>query len=89
VLPRNTQARVELGSWPILPVFHWLAKLGSIERGEMLRTFNLGVGMILVVPPKNLRQVEAHLKRRREKFFAIGRIEPGKPSVVYAGQLPV
>jgi phosphoribosylformylglycinamidine cyclo-ligase len=89
VLPRNTQARVELGSWPALPVFRWLARLGSVGAEEMLSTFNLGVGMILIVPPKNVRHVEAHLKRRREKFFAIGRIEPGKPSVIYAGQLPV
>ncbi|HTQ86483.1 MAG TPA: phosphoribosylformylglycinamidine cyclo-ligase [Candidatus Solibacter sp.] len=89
VLPRNVRARVELGSWPVLPVFRWLAHLGSIEPAEMLGTFNLGVGMIVVVPPKNLRLVEAYLKRRREKFFAIGRIEPGKPSVVYAGQLPL
>jgi len=89
VLPRNVQARVELGSWPVLPVFRWLAHLGEIDAAEMLRTFNLGVGMILVVPPKHLRVVEAYLKRRREKFFAIGRIEPGKPRVVYSGQLPL
>ena len=89
VLPKNVQARVDLGSWPVLPVFRWLAQLGSMESAEMLRTFNLGVGMILIVPPKNLRAVEASLKRRREKFFAIGRIEPGKPSVVYSGQLPL
>jgi phosphoribosylformylglycinamidine cyclo-ligase len=87
VLPRNVQARIELGSWPVLPVFNYLARLGEVSQEEMLHTFNLGVGMILVVPPKNLRQVEAHLKRRREKFYAIGRIESGKPSVVYAGQL--
>ena len=89
VLPRNVRARVELGSWPVLPVFRYLARLGQVSQEEMLHTFNLGVGMILVVPPKNLRQVEAHLKRRREKFYAIGRIEPGKPTVVYAGQLRI
>ncbi|HVN08294.1 MAG TPA: phosphoribosylformylglycinamidine cyclo-ligase [Patescibacteria group bacterium] len=89
VLPKNVQARVDLGSWPVLPVFRWLAQLGSMEAAEMLRTFNLGVGMILIVPPKNLRAVEASLKRRREKFFHIGRIESGKPSVVYSGQLPL
>jgi phosphoribosylformylglycinamidine cyclo-ligase len=89
VLPRNTRARVELGSWPVLPVFRYLARLGSVETDEMLRTFNLGVGMILVVPPKHLQKVEAQLKRRREKFFAIGKIEPGRPSVVYSGQLPL
>ena len=87
VLPRNVQAVVELGSWPVLPIFRYLAGLGKIETGEMLRTFNLGVGMILVVPPKNLKKVETELKRRREKFFRIGRIEPGKPRVGYTGQL--
>jgi phosphoribosylformylglycinamidine cyclo-ligase len=87
VLPRNTQAVIELGSWPVLPIFGYLAGLGKIETDEMLRTFNLGIGMILVVPPKNLKKVETELKRRREKFFRIGRIETGKPRVGYSGQL--
>jgi phosphoribosylformylglycinamidine cyclo-ligase len=87
VLPRNAQAVVELGSWPVLPIFRYLAGLGKIADDEMLRTFNLGVGMIMVVPPKNLKKVETELKRRREKFFRIGRIEPGKPRVGYCGQL--
>lgn len=89
VLPRTVQANVELGSWPVLPVFRYLADLGKIESEELLRTFNLGVGMILVVPPKNVRKVEAELKRRREKFFLIGRVEPGRRRVVYDGRLPV
>ena len=76
VLPRSVQAVVELGSWPVLPIFGYLRRLGKIESDEMLRTFNLGIGMILIVPPKHLRKVEAELKRRREKFYRIGRIEP-------------
>ena len=76
-LPRNVQAVVELGSWPVLPIFRYLAKLGEIERDELLQTFNLGVGMILVVPAKHVARVEAELKRRREKFYLIGRIESG------------
>jgi phosphoribosylformylglycinamidine cyclo-ligase len=90
-LPRNVQAVVELGSWPVLPIFKYLAKVGRIERDEMLQTFNLGVGMILVVPAKTVSKVEAELRRRREKFFLIGRIEDGqrgKPRVVYTGKLP-
>jgi phosphoribosylformylglycinamidine cyclo-ligase len=89
-LPRNVKAVVELGSWPVLPIFRYLAQLGQMERDELLKTFNLGVGMILVVPAKHVSQVEAELKRRREKFFLVGRIERaarGKPRVAYSGEL--
>ena len=91
-LPRNVEAVVQLGSWPVLPIFRYLAKLGNIDRDEILRTFNVGVGMILVVPAKHVAQVESELKRRREKFYHIGRIEAttrGTPRVVYSGKLPL
>jgi len=91
-LPPNVRAIVELGSWPVPPIFRFLARLGRIERDELLRTFNLGVGMILVVPARDISPVESELKRRREKFFLIGRIERaarGKPTVVYSGELPL
>jgi phosphoribosylformylglycinamidine cyclo-ligase len=90
VLPRNVHAVIELGSWPVLPIFRYLAQLGKMDRDELLGTFNLGVGMILVVPAKHISRVEAELKRRREKFYLIGRIELNprrKPRVVYAGEL--
>jgi phosphoribosylformylglycinamidine cyclo-ligase len=92
VLPKNVHAVIELGSWPVLPIFRYLAQLGKIETEELLRTFNLGVGMILVVPPKNVKKVEVELKRRREHFFSIGRIESspaGKSRVSFAGTLPI
>ncbi|MBI3405739.1 MAG: phosphoribosylformylglycinamidine cyclo-ligase, partial [Acidobacteria bacterium] len=74
VLPRNTRAMIDLGSWPVPPIFRYLAKLSRTSRDELLQTFNMGVGMILVVPPKHLKRVEADLKRRREKFFRIGNV---------------
>jgi len=55
-----------------------------------LQSFNLGVGMILVVPPKFVKSAEADLKKRREKFFRIGRIEraeSGKSRVAFSGAL--
>ena len=64
--------------------------IDQLDRDELLQTFNLGVGMILVVPAKNISKVEAELKRRREKFYLIGRVEKiarGKPRVVYSGKL--
>ena len=90
VLPRGTQAVIELGSWPVLPIFSYLAGLGHIERDELLSTFNLGVGMILVVPPDHVRAVETELKRRREKFYRIGEVrsaDPRKPNIVFTGNL--
>ncbi|HVB55395.1 MAG TPA: hypothetical protein VNE63_03055, partial [Candidatus Acidoferrales bacterium] len=63
-----------------------------IERDELLSTFNLGVGMVLVIPARHVSRVEAELKRRREKFFLIGRVESavrGKARVHYSGKLPI
>lgn len=91
-LPRNVRAVIELGSWPVLPIFRYLAQLGGIDRDELLRTFNLGAGMILVVPAKSVSRVESELRRRREKFYLIGRIERisrGKPRLLYTGKLPL
>ena len=82
--------RVHPGSWPILPIFELLRKIGGMPEGDWRRTFNLGIGMILVVPSAYVKKVEADLKRRREKFFQIGRIERGdtaKARVVYSGAL--
>ena len=90
VLPSGVLAQVDLDSWPIPPIFKYLAKLGKIETDELLQSFNMGVGMILVVPPARVQSVEADLKRRREKFFRIGRIErsdSGRPKVKYSASL--
>jgi phosphoribosylformylglycinamidine cyclo-ligase len=90
VLPSGIRAQVDLTSWPVPPIFKYLAKVGKIDTDELLQSFNLGVGMILVVPPQYVKSVEADLKRRREKFFRIGRIErgdSGKACVKYSGAL--
>jgi len=90
VLPSGVKAQIDLSSWPVPPIFKFLATLGKIETHELLQSFNMGVGMILVVPPANVKLVEGDLKRRREKFFRIGRIErgdSGKPRVSHSGSL--
>src|SRR6202162_1420601 len=90
VLPNGLKAEIDLASWPVPAIFKYLAKLGKIDSGELLQSFNMGVGMILVVPPKNVQVVEADLKKRREKFFRIGRIErsdSGKARVKFSGSL--
>jgi phosphoribosylformylglycinamidine cyclo-ligase len=92
VLPSGVKARIDLASWPVPPIFKYLAKLGKIESGELLESFNMGVGMILAAPAAHVKLVEADLKRRREKFFRIGRIErsdSGKARLAYSGALNV
>ena len=84
VLPKGTSAVVELGSWPVLPIFSYLQKLGNIARDEMLRTFNMGIGMILVVPPKKFKKVQTILDRAGEKGHTIGRIVKGERKVLYS-----
>jgi phosphoribosylformylglycinamidine cyclo-ligase len=90
VLPTGVKAQIDLDSWPVPPIFKYLAKLGEIDTDELLQSFNMGVGMILVVPAASVKSVETDLKRRREKFFRIGRIErsdSGKARVAYSGAL--
>ncbi|HUN90000.1 MAG TPA: phosphoribosylformylglycinamidine cyclo-ligase [Terriglobales bacterium] len=84
VLPKGTAAQITVGSWPVQPIFSHLQKLGNIGDAEMLRTFNMGIGMILVVPPKKFKRVQTVLERAGEKGFTIGRIIKGEKKVAYS-----
>jgi phosphoribosylformylglycinamidine cyclo-ligase len=90
VLPSGVKAIIDLDAWPVPPIFKYLAKLGEIDSDELLQSFNMGVGMIVITPAEFVKEAEADLKRRREKFFRIGRIErgdTGKARIVYSGAL--
>jgi phosphoribosylformylglycinamidine cyclo-ligase len=90
VLPSGVKAIVDLDAWPIPSIFKYLAKLGEIDTDELLQSFNMGIGMIVIVPAEHVKEAEADLKRRREKFFRIGRIErgdTGKARLIYSGAL--
>ena len=83
VLPRGTAAIIELGSWPVLPIFEHLQTLGNVPQDEMLRTFNLGLGMLLVVPSKKFKKAQTVLERVGEKAHTVGRIVKGERKVLY------
>ncbi|HVB29579.1 MAG TPA: phosphoribosylformylglycinamidine cyclo-ligase [Terriglobia bacterium] len=83
ILPKTCSAEIRLGSWPVPPVFGLIARLGRIRQEEMLHTFNMGLGMLVIVPSRNLEKVAAALKKKREKFWLVGRITRGKPEVRY------
>jgi phosphoribosylformylglycinamidine cyclo-ligase len=84
VLPRGTAAAIELGSWPVLPLFEHLQVLGKVEQDEMLRTFNMGLGMLLVVPSAKFKKAQSVLERVGEKAYTIGRIVKGERKVTYS-----
>ncbi len=84
VLPRGTAAVIELGSWPVLPIFEHLQKLGNVPMEEMLRTFNMGLGMLLVVPSKKFKKAQTLLERAGEKVYTVGRIVKGDRKVLYS-----
>ncbi|MBX6360783.1 phosphoribosylformylglycinamidine cyclo-ligase [Pseudacidobacterium ailaaui] len=83
VLPKNISAVVELGSWPVLPIFEHLQELGRVPQEEMLRTFNMGIGLICVVPADKFKRVKSTLERANEKFYVIGRTVKGERKVIY------
>jgi phosphoribosylformylglycinamidine cyclo-ligase len=84
VLPRGMAAVIEFGLWPVLPIFTHLQALGNVSQDEMLRTFNMGLGMLLVVPAKKFKKAETVLDRAGEKYYTVGRIVKGERKVSYS-----
>ncbi len=78
VLPEGLGAVLRSGSWEIPPLFRLIQKQGSVSDTDMYRTFNMGVGMIVVVSPAELHEVEHSLERRGETSFVIGRVASGE-----------
>lgn len=74
VLPDHLAACIDLNAWPLPPIFAWLKEQGNIAQGEMLRTFNCGIGMIACVPPAQADSALAQLSALGETAFRIGDI---------------
>ena len=81
VLPEGLGVRVRRGSWQVPPLFRLIQQGGSVPDDEMFRTFNMGVGMIAIVAPGDLHEVEHSLERRGEAAFVMGTVVTG-PGVV-------
>jgi phosphoribosylformylglycinamidine cyclo-ligase len=84
VLPRGVSAVIEYGSWPVLPIFTHVQTLGNVPQDDMMRTFNMGIGMLLVVPSKKFKKAQTVLDRAGEKYYTIGRIVKGERKVSYS-----
>lgn len=78
VLPENTTAVIDTGSWQWPAVFAWLQQQGGIDTSEMYRTFNCGVGMVVCVPADQLQQALDCLNEQGETAWHLGRIESAR-----------
>ncbi|MDU5736963.1 MAG: phosphoribosylformylglycinamidine cyclo-ligase [Veillonella sp.] len=85
VLPKGVTAEVDVTTWPRLPIFTKLQEWGNVAWPEMYRTFNMGIGMILMVDQKDVETVKENLSSRGETVYEIGRIVSGDGPVVLKG----
>ncbi|MBI4259483.1 MAG: phosphoribosylformylglycinamidine cyclo-ligase [Actinobacteria bacterium] len=74
VLPPGLRADVDRGSWPVPPIFGLVAEAGDVDPDEMAATFNMGIGMALVIPPENQVDVLGHAEAAGSPGHVIGRI---------------
>jgi len=80
VLPNNLDAEIQKDSWPMLPIFPYLQKIGKVSEGEMYRVFNMSIGLVIIVSLNQKKKIEDLLKNN--KIFWIGKIIKGKGKVI-------
>jgi phosphoribosylformylglycinamidine cyclo-ligase len=82
ILPEGTAVKIENGSWPVLPIFELLRRIGNVSEFEMYRTFNMGVGMVIVCAASDVDRIKDHFKQRDENCYEIGEVVAGNREVL-------
>jgi phosphoribosylformylglycinamidine cyclo-ligase len=83
ILPKGMGAMIDRASWTVPPLFEHLQHLGNVDEDEMLRTFNMGIGLIAVIPAEKIKKAKAILNRANERHCLIGRVTRGERKVHY------
>jgi phosphoribosylformylglycinamidine cyclo-ligase len=81
ILPEGAAVEIDNGSWPVLPIFKLMQEIGSVSEAEMYRTFNMGVGMVVVTSAADQAAVESHLQQQGAAVYQIGRVTKGNQEV--------
>jgi phosphoribosylformylglycinamidine cyclo-ligase len=81
VLPEGVSVVVARDTWPVLPIFSVMQEIGRVEDAEMYRTFNMGVGMVIICAAPDAPAIQAHLAGRGDACYEIGRVEEGNREV--------
>jgi len=82
ILPEGTAVKIEKGTWKVLPIFELLQRLGNVSEPEMYRTFNMGVGMVIVTSASDAEVIKAHFREREEECYEIGKVISGNREVL-------
>ncbi|MNS38083.1 Phosphoribosylformylglycinamidine cyclo-ligase [compost metagenome] len=85
VLPEGVNVDIEFGSWPILPIFNLLQEKGSVSNRDMFTTFNMGVGLVIVVGEDQAEQAVKVLQEQGETPYIIGKVTEGEKIVTFTG----
>ncbi len=84
IFPEGISSVIKEGSWPVPPVFHVIKKMGNVSDDDMKKTFNMGIGYIIVTPEAESRNAISILKKAGFDSFPIGNIEKGGQGIRYA-----
>ncbi|MCV4234400.1 phosphoribosylformylglycinamidine cyclo-ligase [Virgibacillus sp. LDC1] len=85
MLPDGVNVDIEYGAWPILPIFKLMQEKGSISNKDMFTTFNMGIGMVLVVKEQDADGALQYLRSAGEEAYVIGRVTEGERIVTFTG----
>ena len=83
ILPDNCDCRIDTTAWPRSEIFQWLQSEGSIDDTEMLRTFNCGIGLVIIVPSDTAAQAHEMLKASGETVYRLGEVQAGGQGIVF------
>jgi phosphoribosylformylglycinamidine cyclo-ligase len=83
ILPPGRRVFLRRGSWPILPVFSWMQRIGPVEEAEMFRVFNMGIGFVVIASSYYAESIQRQLQEERVPTFVIGEVREGEPGVEF------
>lgn len=89
ILPDNLDAEIDLSKYQILPIFKFIKNLAGLDDAEMLRTFNMSIGLTMIVKPEYTNEVINFIKEKDVNCYEIGRIVKGNKEVKTIGQLDI
>ena len=84
-LPEDMGAEIDATSWPVPPIFNLLKEWGNVDWHEMYRTFNMGIGMIIIASADEAEKIKADLQARNKAVYEIGKVTQGSHEVIVKG----